>query len=149
LISPTAKRLPLPELVAQPPLTLSASYLVINFKSRIRTNKRRKMATTKVTTADFDSVVLKSTTPVLVDFWAEWCGPCRAVGPILEDISNEYGAKIKIVKLNTDEEQAIAMKYGISSIPTMNVFVNGEVVKTLVGAKPKPALLKDLESFIK
>jgi len=106
------------------------------------------MATTKVTSADFDSVVLKSTTPVLVDFWAEWCGPCRAVGPILEEISNEHGAKIKIVNLNTDEEQAIAMKYGISSIPTMNVFVNGEVVKTIVGAKPKPALLKDLESFI-
>jgi thioredoxin 1 len=106
------------------------------------------MATTKVTTADFDAVVLQSTTPVLVDFWAEWCGPCRAVGPILEEISNEHGSKIKIVKLNTDEEQAIAMKYGISSIPTMNVFVNGEVVKTIVGAKPKPALLKDLESFI-
>ena len=109
----------------------------------------RKMATSKVTTADFESVVLKSTTPVLVDFWAEWCGPCRAVGPILEEISNEYGAKLKIVKLNTDEEGAIAMKYGISSIPTMNVFVNGEVVKTIVGAKPKPVLLKDLESFIK
>jgi thioredoxin 1 len=107
------------------------------------------MATTKVTTADFDEIVLKSSTPVLVDFWAEWCGPCRAVGPILEEISNEHGSKLKIVKLNTDEEQAIAMKYGISSIPTMNVFVNGEVVKTIVGAKPKPELLKDLESFIK
>ena len=107
------------------------------------------MATTKVTTADFDSVVLKSTTPVLVDFWAEWCGPCRAIGPILEEISNEYGDKLKIVKLNTDEEGSIAMKYGISSIPTMNVFVGGEVVKTIVGAKPKPALLKDLENFIK
>jgi thioredoxin 1 len=103
------------------------------------------MATTKVTTADFEAVVLKSTTPVLVDFWAEWCGPCRAVGPILEEISNEHGDKLKIVKLNTDEEGAIAMKYGISSIPTMN----GEVVKTIVGAKPKPALLKDLESYIK
>ena len=107
------------------------------------------MATTKVTTTDFDSVVLKSTTPVLVDFWAEWCGPCRAIGPILEEISNEYGDKLKIVKLNTDEEGSIAMKYGISSIPTMNVFVGGEVVKTIVGAKPKPALLKDLENFIK
>ena len=107
------------------------------------------MATTKVTTADFESVVLKSTTPVLVDFWAEWCGPCRAVGPILEEISNEYGAKLKIVKLNTDEEASIAMKYGISSIPTMNVFVGGQVVKSIVGAKPKPALLKDLESYIK
>ena len=107
------------------------------------------MATTKVTTADFEAVVLKSTTPVLVDFWAEWCGPCRAVGPILEEISNEYGDKIKIVKLNTDEEGAIAMKYGISSIPTLNIFVNGEVVKSIVGAKPKPALLKDLENYIK
>ena len=107
------------------------------------------MATTKVTTADFESVVLKSATPVLVDFWAEWCGPCRAVGPILEEISNEYGDKLKIVTLNTDEEGSIAMKYGISSIPTMNVFVGGEVVKTIVGAKPKPALLKDLENFIK
>ena len=102
------------------------------------------MATSKVTTADFESVVLKSSTPVLVDFWAEWCGPCRAVGPILEEISNEYGDKLKIVKLNTDEEGSIAMKYGISSIPTMNVFVGGQVVKTIVGAKPKPALLKDL-----
>jgi len=107
------------------------------------------MATTKVTTADFEAVVLKSATPVLVDFWAEWCGPCRAVGPILEEISNEHGDKLKIVKLNTDEEGSIAMKYGISSIPTMNVFVNGEVVKTIVGAKPKPVLLKDLESYIK
>ena len=106
------------------------------------------MATSKVTTATFDAEVLKSSTPVLVDFWAEWCGPCRAVGPILEDISNEYGAKIKIVKLNTDEESAIAIKYGITSIPTMNVYVNGEVVKTIVGVKPKPALLKELESFL-
>ena len=106
------------------------------------------MATSKVTTASFDADVLKSSTPVLVDFWAEWCGPCRAVGPILEEISNEHGAKLKIVKLNTDEESAIAIKYGISSIPTMNVFVNGEIVKTIVGAKPKPAMLKELESFL-
>jgi len=123
---------------------------VINqIKLDIRTNKEKKMATTKVTTADFAEVVLNSKTPVLVDFWAEWCGPCRAVGPILEEISDEYGEKLKIVKLNTDEEGSIAMKYGISSIPTMNVFVNGEIVKTIVGAKPKPALLKDLESYIK
>ena len=105
-------------------------------------------AATPVTTANFADVDLKSSTPVLVDFWAEWCGPCRAVGPILDEIANEYGEKIKIVKLNTDEESAIAIKYGITSIPTLNVFVNGEVVKTIIGAKPKPALLKELEGFI-
>lgn len=106
------------------------------------------MATEKVTAANFADVVLKSPTPVLVDFWAEWCGPCRAVGPILEEISNEHGAKIKIVKLNTDEEGSIAMKYGINSIPTMNVFVGGQVVKSIVGARPKPALLRELSEYI-
>ena len=106
------------------------------------------MATSKVTAANFDEVVLQSNTPVLVDFWAEWCLQCRAIGPILEDISNEYGDKIKIVKLNTDEESSVAIKYGVTSIPMLNVYVNGEVVKTIIGAKPKPALLKDLEAFI-
>ena len=107
------------------------------------------MATEKVTAANFEAEVLKSSLPVVVDFWAEWCGPCRAVAPILEEISNEYGTKIKIVKLNTDEEPSIAMEYGISSIPTMNVFQGGEVVKAIVGAKPKPVLLRELDEFLK
>lgn len=104
--------------------------------------------TSPVTAATFEEVVLKSTTPVLVDFWAEWCGPCKAVGPILDEIANEYGAKLKVVKLNTDEESAIAMKYGITSIPTLNVYVNGEIVKSIIGAKPKPALLKELADYL-
>ena len=105
-------------------------------------------ALTAVTAANFEAEVLKSTTPVLVDFWAEWCGPCKAVGPILEEIAKDNAGKIKIVKLNTDDESAIAMKYGIVSIPTMNIFVNGEIVKSIVGAKPKPALLKDLAEYL-
>ena len=101
-----------------------------------------------VTTASFQADVLSSSKPVLVDFWAEWCGPCRAVAPILDEISAEHGDTLKIVKLNTDEESALAIKYGVTSIPMLNVYVNGEVVKTIIGAKPKPALLKELEGFI-
>ena len=107
------------------------------------------MANEKVTAATFNDLVLKSETPVLVDFWAEWCGPCKAVAPILEEISNEYAGKIKIVKLNTDEEGPIAMKYGISSIPTMNLFVGGQIVKSIVGARPKPAIVKELSDYLK
>ncbi|MBG0814366.1 thioredoxin [Planomonospora sp. ID82291] len=101
-----------------------------------------------VTEASFEADVLKSDKPVLVDFWAEWCGPCRQVAPILEEIAGEQGEKLTIVKLNVDENQAIAQKYGVLQIPTMNVYKNGEVVKQIIGAKPKAMLLRELEGII-
>ena len=107
------------------------------------------MSVKHVSASNFDEEVMKASGPVLVDFWAEWCGPCKAVAPILEEISNEYAGKIKIVKLNTDEEGPIAMKYGISSIPTMNLFVGGQIVKSIVGARPKPAIVKELSDYLK
>ncbi|WP_019633668.1 thioredoxin [Actinomadura atramentaria] len=101
-----------------------------------------------VTDADFDTEVLKSDKPVLVDFWAEWCGPCRMIAPVLEDISKEHGEKLEIVKLNTDENPGTAGKYGIMQIPNLLVFQNGEVVKQILGAKPKGALLRELADFL-
>ncbi|MQY05294.1 thioredoxin [Actinomadura macrotermitis] len=101
-----------------------------------------------VTDADFDTAVLKNDKPVLVDFWAEWCGPCRMVAPILEEISGEHGDKLEIVKLNTDENPATAAKYQIMQIPNLLIFKNGEVVKQILGAKPKAALIRDLAEFI-
>jgi thioredoxin 1 len=101
-----------------------------------------------VTDADFEIEVLKSDKPVLVDFWAEWCGPCRMVAPILEEISKEHGDKIDIVKMNIDENPQVPQKYGIMQIPTMNVYRDGEVVKQIMVAKPKAALLRDLAEYI-
>ncbi len=107
------------------------------------------MAAIKETTdATFDADVLGSDKPVLVDFWAPWCGPCRAVAPILEEIAGTHGDQITIVKLNTDENPGITAKYGITSIPTLNVYVGGDVAKSIVGAHPKPKLLRELEDFI-
>jgi thioredoxin 1 len=105
-------------------------------------------ATKAVTDATFEAEVLKSSKPVIVDYWAEWCGPCRMIAPVLEEIATEYGEKIDVVKLNVDENPAIAQRYQILAIPTLNVFQNGEVVKQIKGAKPKAALLKDLAEFI-
>jgi thioredoxin 1 len=105
-------------------------------------------ATKTVTDATFDTEVLGSDKPVLVDFWAEWCGPCKMVAPVLEEIALENAEKITIAKVNIDENPEIARRYQIMSIPTMSVFAKGEVVKSIVGAKPKAALLRDLEGIL-
>jgi thioredoxin 1 len=107
------------------------------------------MSTAKdVTDATFADEVLNSSDTIMVDFWAEWCGPCRAVSPILDAIAAEHSDKIKIVKLNVDDNPQMAMKYQITSIPAMKVFRGGEVVKTVIGAKPKPAIEADLAEFL-
>ena len=98
------------------------------------------MAVGKVSDANFEAEVLKSASPVVVDFWAEWCGPCKMIAPALEEISGSVGEKLKIVKLNVDENPETAQKYGIISIPTLLMFKNGEIAKRQVGAQPKQKL---------
>jgi thioredoxin 1 len=105
-------------------------------------------ATKAVTDATFEADVLQSGKPVIVDYWAEWCGPCRQVAPVLEEIATEYSEKLDVVKLNVDDNPVTAQKYGIMNIPTMSVFKDGQVVKEIVGAKPKSALLRELAEFI-
>lgn len=101
-----------------------------------------------VTDATFEEQVLRASGPVLVDFWAEWCPPCRAITPILEAIARDYGKKLTIVKLNADDNLATTERYGALALPTMIVFSHGEPVKRILGAKPRPALEADLAAFI-
>ncbi|MBK8201029.1 MAG: thioredoxin [Bdellovibrionales bacterium] len=100
------------------------------------------MGTKAVTDNDFDGEVLKSNVPVLVDFWAEWCGPCRALAPKLEEISNELGAKLKVLKMNVDENPNMPVRYGVRGIPTMIIFKGGKQVGQVVGNLPKDEIVK-------
>jgi thioredoxin 1 len=101
-----------------------------------------------VTDATFDSDVLKSSEPVLVDFWAEWCGPCKMISPLLEEIADEHKGKVTVVKLNVDENPEVAMRYGVMSIPTLALFIGGVEKKRLIGAMPKRNIVNELSEFI-
>ena len=102
----------------------------------------------QINQSNFEEEVLKASGPVLVDFWAEWCGPCRIMGPIVDEIGAEFGEKLKVVKVNVDEAGELAQKYGVMSIPSFKVFKGGEVVKEFVGSKSKEDVLKLLADFI-
>jgi len=102
----------------------------------------------EITSMNFNDEVLKSDTPVLVDFWAEWCGPCRAIGPVVDEIANDYNGKVSVGKLNVDNENQLAMEYGVRSIPSLLIFNNGSVVNQIVGAVPKNRITDILDTVI-
>jgi len=106
------------------------------------------MATSPVTDSSFEDDVLKSDTPVVVDFWAEWCGPCRVLGPVIESLSQEYDGQVKVAKVDVDSNQQVAMQYGIRSIPTVMLFDKGQIVDTIIGVRPKSDYEKSLKRVI-
>jgi thioredoxin 1 len=106
------------------------------------------MAATTVTDATFDEVIGSADEAVIVDFWAEWCGPCKMIAPVLDEIAEEQAGKVKVVKLNVDENQDTARRFDVMSIPTLIVFKDGQPAKKMIGAKGKGALLEDLAEFL-
>nr|QCI07695.1 Thioredoxin [Nitophyllum punctatum] len=107
------------------------------------------MLVSLVTDSSFYQEVIQSNCPVLVDFWAPWCGPCRMIGPVIDQIADEYHNKLKVMKLNTDENPTIASEYGIRSIPTVMIFIEGQKVDTVIGSVPKSTLKTTLDKYLK
>ncbi len=104
--------------------------------------------TLEFTDGNFETEVIQSDTPVLVDFWAEWCGPCKALTPVIDELANDFAGKVKIGKLDTDANREVATKYAVSAIPTLFLFQNGEITEKFVGLKPKSELAKALEAVV-